>query len=191
MTQQPISSRVEAFARATAPFMRFFSESPYARKAGKPGVNDFAVGNPHELALPGIVTALQKWAVPQNERWFAYKISEPEPQEVVAASLRKWRGIPFEPADIALTIAGFAAIAAGLKAVTEPGDEVDLQPPAVVLLRGALRRGRDHTCEGEHRARDVRPRSRRDLRRDHARGRGSSSSTRRTIRPGGSTRPRR
>ena len=123
MTQRPISSRVEAFARATTPFMRFFSESPYPRKAGKPGVNDFAVGNPHELALPGIVTALQKWAVPQNERWFAYKISEPEPQEVVAASLRKWRGIPFEPADIALTIAGFAAIAVGLKAVTEPGDE--------------------------------------------------------------------
>ncbi len=129
MTQRPISSRVEAFARATAPFMRFFSESPYARKAGKPGVNDFAVGNPHELALPGIVTALQKWAVPQNERWFAYKISEPEPQEVVAASLRKWRGIPFEPADIALTIAGFAAIAAGLKAVTEPGDEAIFSRP--------------------------------------------------------------
>jgi aspartate aminotransferase len=109
--------------------MRFFTESPYARMVGKPGVNDFAVGNPHEMALPGLVDALQRWAVPQDERWYAYKMSEPGAQEVVAASLREWRGIPFEPADIALTNAGFGALSIGLKAVTDPGDEVIFSLP--------------------------------------------------------------
>jgi aspartate aminotransferase len=129
MTDRPISTRAQALARATRPFMRFFTESPYARKAGTPGVGDFAVGNPHEFALPGFVEALRQWAVPQDERWFAYKLSEPRSQEIVAASLREWRGIPFEPADIALTNAGFAAIAVGLKAVTDRGDEVIFSRP--------------------------------------------------------------
>ena len=124
MTQRPISDRAQAIALATRPFMRFFTESAYARKAGTPGMNDFAVGNPHEMALPGLVGALQRRAVPQDERWFAYKISETSSQEIIATSLREWRGIPFEAADIALTNAGFGALAAGLKAVTNPGDEV-------------------------------------------------------------------
>jgi aspartate aminotransferase len=129
MTQRPISTRVERLIEAARPFMRFFTESPYARMVGKPGVNDFAVGNPHEMALPGLVDALQRWAVPQDERWYAYKMSEPGAQEVVAASLREWRGIPFEPADIALTNAGFGALSIGLKAVTDPGDEVIFSLP--------------------------------------------------------------
>ena len=129
MTQGPISTRVQALADATRPFMRFFTESPYARKAGTPGVSDFAVGNPHEFALPGLVEALQRWAVPRDERWFAYKLSEPGSQEIVAASLREWRGIPFESADIALTNAGFGAISVGLRAVSEPGDEVIFSRP--------------------------------------------------------------
>jgi aspartate aminotransferase len=124
LTDRPKLTRVQSLAEATRPFMRFFTESPYARKAGTPGVNDFAVGNPHELALPGLVDSLQRRAVPQDERWFAYKLSEPESQEIVAASLRAWRGLPFEPADIALTNAGFGALSVGLRAVSEPGDEV-------------------------------------------------------------------
>src|SRR5262249_55249721 len=99
------------------------------RKAGTPGVNDFAVGNPHEFPLPGLVEALQRWSTPRDERWFGYKLSEPRAQEIVAASLREWRGIPFEPDDIAMTNAGFGAIAVGLKAVTNPGDEVIFNLP--------------------------------------------------------------
>ena len=129
MIDPPIPARVAALADATRRFMRFFTESPYAHKAGTPGVNDFAVGNPHELALPGLVEALRRWSVPQDERWYAYKLSEPRAQEIVAASLRAWRGIPFEPEDIAMTNAGFGAIAVGLKAVTSPGDEVIFSLP--------------------------------------------------------------
>ncbi len=67
--------------------------------------------------------------MPQDERWYAYKLSEPRSQEIVAASLREWRGIPFEPADIAMTNAGFGALAIGLKAVGDPGDEVIFSLP--------------------------------------------------------------
>jgi aspartate aminotransferase len=129
MTDQPISARVQALAEAMHPFIRFFAHSAYARKAGTAGVKDFTVGNPHELPLPGLVAALQRAAVPQDESWFAYKASEPRSQQIVAASLRAWRGIPFEPADIALTNAGFGALAIGLKAVTDPGDEVIFSRP--------------------------------------------------------------
>ena len=124
MSHRPTTSRIEALADATRPFMRFFTESAYARYAGRPDVSDFAVGNPHETALPGLVGALQKRATPQDERWYAYKTSEPESQEIIAASLSAWRDLHFEPADIALTNAGFGALAIGLKAVTDPGDEV-------------------------------------------------------------------
>jgi len=125
----PMSGRAAALAAATRPFLRFFTESPYAKKAGTPGVNDFAVGNPHELALPGVVQALQRWATPQDERWFAYKISEPRSQEIVAKSLREWRGIGFAPEDVAMTNAGFGALTAGLKVLTMPGDEVIFSLP--------------------------------------------------------------
>ena len=109
MSDAPSSARVQALATAARPFLQFFTESSDARKAGTPGVGDFAVGNPHEMALPGLVAGLQRWAVPQDERWYAYKLSEPESRDVVAASLRDWRGMPFEPADIAMTNAGFGA----------------------------------------------------------------------------------
>jgi aspartate aminotransferase len=43
---------------------------------------------------------------------------------VVAESLQRLLGMPFEPADIAMTTAGLAAILVALKVVADPGDEV-------------------------------------------------------------------
>jgi aspartate aminotransferase len=128
MTSQPISRRTAALAATTAQLMTFFLGT-YNRLAGQPDICDFAFGNPHEMPLPGLVEALQRWAVPQNKDWFAYKQSDPESQAIVAASLQTWRGIPFEPVDIAMTTAGFGALAVGLKAVTDPGDEVIFSLP--------------------------------------------------------------
>ncbi|MGN6361020.1 MAG: aminotransferase class I/II-fold pyridoxal phosphate-dependent enzyme, partial [Thermomicrobiales bacterium] len=128
MTGQPISRRTAALASTIAPLMTFL-QGNYARLAGEPTICNFAFGNPHEIPLPGLVEALQRWAVPQNKDWFAYKFSEPESQATVAASLQTWRGIPFESADIAMTTAGFGALAVGLKAVTDPGDEVIFSLP--------------------------------------------------------------
>jgi hypothetical protein len=57
MNDRPTTARVQALMDATRPFLQFFNESTYARKAGTPGVNDFAVGHPHEFPLPAVVDA--------------------------------------------------------------------------------------------------------------------------------------
>jgi aspartate aminotransferase len=124
LADQAISRRTDALAQAIAPLIRYVTNSAYARRAGQPGVADFAFGNPHDLPLPGLVEALQRWSVPQDKDWFAYKQNEVRSQEIVAASLRAWRGLPFQPGDIALTTGGFGAIAVAFRAVTDPGDEV-------------------------------------------------------------------
>jgi aspartate aminotransferase len=110
---------------------------------GEAGICDFAVGNPHELALPGFVAALGRATVPQNNAWFAYKNNEPAACAVVSTALRERRGIPFEADDILLTNGAFAALAVVLGAIVDPGDEVIfLSPPwffyeALIAAAGA------------------------------------------------------
>jgi aspartate aminotransferase len=101
----------------------------YERRVGRPGVVDLTFGNPHEAPLPGIAAALARWAEPQHGQWFAYPHSLPGAQATVAASLRAWRGLPFEAADIAMTNSGVGALAVGMKALTQRGDEVIFSLP--------------------------------------------------------------
>ena len=76
------------------------------------------------------VDALRSATVPQNPYWFQYKMSDPAALEVVAASLRDFLGIAFEPEDITLTSAAIAALAVTFKVLCQPGDEVIItQPP--------------------------------------------------------------
>ncbi len=49
-------------------------------------------GNPQEMPLPGYAENSATWATPHNKDWFAYKMSEPQAQEVIAESLRKTAG---------------------------------------------------------------------------------------------------
>ena len=126
-----VSQRIHNTQAAMAPFMRFFSDSAWARRDPENPRNcDFVFGNPHEMPLPDFVTALQRWSVPQNRDWFAYKTNEPEAQRVIAASLRERLGIAFEPDDLCLTNGAFAALAVSLCALVDPGDEVIfISPP--------------------------------------------------------------
>ena len=95
-----------------------------------PGVADFAFGNPQELPLPGLVGALQRNAEPKDKDWFAYKMSEPEPRSVVAASLRARTGIDYQPDHIAMTAGAFGALGVTIRALCDEGDEVIfLSPP--------------------------------------------------------------
>ena len=125
----PLFPRTAALGNTMRLLSTFMNDSPWARRRFEPDVADFTFGNPHDLPLPAYVEALQRHAVPENADWFAYKNSEPEPQAIVAASLRAFTGIPFEPEDIAMTTGGFGALAAALKAVTTPGDEVIFSLP--------------------------------------------------------------
>jgi aspartate aminotransferase len=119
-----------AMAASVEPIMWFSAESTYSRRGANAGACDFTFGNPHEMPLPEIQEALTKWAVPRNKDWFAYRFTEPNAIAAVVASLRERVGIDFDPADISLTTGAFGALAATLRAIVDPGDEVVyLSPP--------------------------------------------------------------
>lgn len=115
--------------QSVAPFMSFFA-GPFAQLNLEPDVANFAVGNPQEMPLAEYVGALQRNATPLDKDWFAYKVSEPASQRTVAATLRQRTGMAWDPADVAMTNGGFAALAVTMRAILEPGDEmVFLSPP--------------------------------------------------------------
>lgn len=124
MVTTPAISRAMALDDAVRLPLQFLRESVWARRRFEPGIADFTFGAPHEMPLPGLVDALREWATPLTRDWFGYAMSEQHARDTVAESLRRATGIFFDPADIAMTTGGFAAIAVGLKAVTDPGDEV-------------------------------------------------------------------
>lgn len=126
---RPGSKTIWQLMQPLAPVYRFFLESAYARRQGEPGINDFAVGNPHEMPLPAFAEALQRWAVPQHKDWFAYVESEAPARAAAAEGLRERRGVAYAPEDIHLTNGAFAALAVALRALVDPGDEVIFMSP--------------------------------------------------------------
>jgi aspartate aminotransferase len=121
--------RVDRLRASIAPFLEFFN-GPYAAMEKDPDVANFAVGNPHELAMPAYVKAIRDSLEPRDKDWFAYKLSEPNAQQTVARSMSAVTGLEWDPADVQLTNGGFAAIAVALRTLLEPGDEaMFLSPP--------------------------------------------------------------
>ena len=124
---------------------RFFYESAYARRdPADPQNCDFVAGNPQEMVLPEYVESLQRWTVPQDKDWYAYKFNEPYAQEAAAAGLRQRRGIAYEPEDVLVTDGAFAGLNLCIRTVTDPGDEVIfLTPPwffyEAIILGGEAR----------------------------------------------------
>lgn len=111
--------------------LRFFTESAWStHDPTDPERADFVAGNPQELVQPAFVDSIQRWAVPQDEQWYAYKFNEPYAQETAASGLRERRGVPFEAADIFLTDGAFAGLLLCIRTVADPGEEVlFLSPP--------------------------------------------------------------
>ena len=107
--------------QSVAPFLSFFG-GPFAQLNQEPDVANFAVGNPQEMPLPAYVDALQRHAEPRDKDWFAYKLSEPASQRTVAETLTARTGLPWDPADVAMTNGGFAAIAVARRTIVERGD---------------------------------------------------------------------
>jgi aspartate aminotransferase len=126
----PPSSRIRAAEAAFAAVEQFYSSSRYAGRRFHRGVSDFTFGNPHEMPLPGLVTAIREHAQPRDENWFAYKTSEPEPRAFLAEHVGSELGLAFEPADIALTTGAFAAIMVACHLVLDAGDEAVFSEPA-------------------------------------------------------------
>jgi len=124
------SNRSLATDRAFAAVRNFVFDSRYGERRGDPDIADFTFGNPHEMPLDGLVSAIRDNALPGNKDWFAYKTSEEEPQALVAAALSRELDLPFEPADVALTSGAFGAIAVALRLVLDAGDEAIYSEPA-------------------------------------------------------------
>src|SRR5260221_8918971 len=103
---------------SVAPFLRFFGGPIWARN-GQPGVAIFAVGNPQQMPLPAYVDALRAQIEPRAPDWFAYKMSEPRSQAAVAHGLTARTGVDWDPADVAMTNGGFAALAVAFRAIVE------------------------------------------------------------------------
>jgi aspartate aminotransferase len=125
-----VSKRVSAAGGAFAPVADFYFRSRYADRRFEAGVADFTFGNPQEMPLPGLVTALREAAVPHDKNWFAYKTSEDEPRAFLAERVGREMGLAFEPEDFALTAGAFAAIAIAFRLVLDAGDEAIISEPA-------------------------------------------------------------
>jgi aspartate/methionine/tyrosine aminotransferase len=97
--------------------------------AGDPGALDFTFGNPHEMALPGLVGAIREQVEPRSVDWFAYKTSERAAREAVATGLRAELGLDFEPDDIAMTQGAFGALSLAFAMLADAGDEVVIPMP--------------------------------------------------------------
>ena len=82
------------------------------------------------MPLDRLVSAIRERAVPQDKNWFAYKTSEQRAQDFIAERMGRELGLPFEPADIALTAGAFAAIMVALRLVVDAGDEAVFSEPA-------------------------------------------------------------
>jgi aspartate aminotransferase len=132
LPRMTVSTRSERRARlrqSVTPFLGFF-EGPFARLNLEPDIANFAVGNPQETAFPAYVDALRDAVEPRDKDWFAYKMSEPESQRIVADTLTRRTGLAWDPADVAMTNGGFGALAVTLRTLVDPGDEVIfLSPP--------------------------------------------------------------
>jgi aspartate aminotransferase len=125
-----ISRRAAAAASTFDAVKNFYFHSRYGARRADPGIADFTFGNPHEMPLDGIVTAIREGAVPHNKDWFAYKTSEEVPQAFLAGEVSRELDLPFEPPDVALTAGAFAAISVAFRLVLDAGDEAVYSEPA-------------------------------------------------------------
>jgi aspartate aminotransferase len=129
MDSLPVANRVLEIGNSLKLLIQLSTNSTWSREAGNPDVSDFMLGNPQEMPLPGFVQTLQRWLVPQDKDWFAYKMNTPKAQAAIAALLRERRGLPFEADDISITNGAFGGLTSVIAAVTNPGDEVIFNLP--------------------------------------------------------------
>lgn len=117
--------RITAANEALLSFLPLWEEHRH-----RPGVANFAFGNPQEMVVHGFASAIASATTPLDKDHYAYKFNEVESQRTVAGHLAEWRGQLFDPADIAMTPGAFGAIAIALGALVDFGDEVVYCDPA-------------------------------------------------------------
>ena len=144
MAEHRLAAKLDRILQGQVPLLRFFTESAWSKRdLDDPENADFVAGNPQEMVMPEFVEALQRWSVPRDKDWYAYKFNEPYARAAAASALRDRRGVAFEDEDIFLTDGAFAGLNITIGTVTDPGDEVVfLSPPwffyeALIIAAGA------------------------------------------------------
>jgi len=79
-----VSLRIQSAEAAFAAVKHFYFDSRYGERRLDDGISDFTFGNPHELPLLGVVSAIRQRAIPHDKNWYAYKTSEADPQAFLA-----------------------------------------------------------------------------------------------------------
>lgn len=124
------SRTVRGIIEYLEPVLTHVNDLALDRLANGPDACDFRFGNPQEMPLPQIAEAIAKHSEPRDKDWFAYKFSDLEATKVAAETAGKRLGMKLDPNDIAMTTGAFGGLAATLRAVVDPGDEVMyLSPP--------------------------------------------------------------
>ena len=129
MSESPVAKRLGDVLTLVGHVIDFVASSAYAGRQGDPAICDFVFGNPHELALPTFVQALQRAVPPRDKNWYAYTMTDPAAAKIVSDSLRRRVGLEVDPADVFMTNGAFTGISAVLHAIAEPGDEVIFVSP--------------------------------------------------------------
>ena len=119
-------------------FMRMLTDPNARDRFEDPLACDFTLGDPQEMPLSGFVTALERQVVPQDKAWYAYKMSEPESRQAIVDDLQDWRKVRYDPEDIHLTSGAFGALAACLRILIDPGDEVIFISPPWFFYEGMI-----------------------------------------------------
>ena len=130
------SLRIASIAQANRRLIDFLQQMEAQRR--RPGTVDLTLGNPQELPIPGYVEALARHLPPIDRDSYAYHRSDHDARTVVAKRLIEWRGMAFEPDDIALTPGAFGALAVALDVLVDPGDEVIFSLPPWFLYEGLI-----------------------------------------------------
>jgi aspartate aminotransferase len=130
------SARIASVAQANSRLIGFIPRWESLR--ARPGTVDLTFGNPQELPIPGYVEALARHLPPVDRDSYAYHRSDPDARAVVAKRLIEWRGLAFEPEDVALTPGAFGALAVALDVLVDPGDEVIFSLPPWFLYEGMI-----------------------------------------------------
>jgi aspartate aminotransferase len=118
-----VSKAVAVAEAAFSAVANFYLNSRYNERRFAPGVADLTFGNPQEMPIPGLISALREAAVPQDKNWFAYKSNEHESREFLADRVGQELGLSFEPDDFAITAGAFGAIVLAVHLLLDPGDE--------------------------------------------------------------------
>jgi aspartate aminotransferase len=138
LNDRPVSEQTMRIAGIARGFVDFFDEfQDWIRRAG-PDRCDFIAGNPQERQIPGYAEALRTHAESDDPHWFAYVMNNPEAQAAAADGLNALLGTNYSPDDILLTNAAMAGLAACMRAVCEPGDEVIIVSPPHFLYEPIL-----------------------------------------------------